>query len=187
MSADVNVLFDVPGPRARTRHRLLAVVGGLVLLAILAWVLMRMDGKGQLDPAKWAKVVSWDAWRYYLLPGLRSTLVAALLAIVISMGLAAFVLGLALGAAVGGIGFLATRFEHAADGTWYTPNRWLVLALTALLAARLALGLWRAWRPPAAGSFAALLADHAQLFGLGGVLLGYALSYAWLLRARARR
>lgn len=93
MSADVNVLFDVPGPRARTRHRLLAVVGGLVLLAILAWVLMRMDAKGQLDPAKWAKVVSWDAWRYYLLPGLRSTLVAALLAIVISMGLA---LGLAM-------------------------------------------------------------------------------------------
>lgn len=93
MSAQTNVLFDLPGPKARSRHRLFAVVGAVVLLAILAWVLMRMADKGQLDPDKWLRVVSWDAWRYYFLPGLRSTLVAAALAIIISMGLA---LGLAM-------------------------------------------------------------------------------------------
>lgn len=93
MSAQTNVLFDLPGPKARSRHRLFAIVGAVVLLAILAWVLMRMADKGQLDPDKWLRVVSWDAWRYYFLPGLRSTLVAAALAIIISMGLA---LGLAM-------------------------------------------------------------------------------------------
>ncbi len=93
MSAATDVLFDVPGPRARTRHRILAVVGSLVMLAILAWVLLKMNEKGQLAPDKWANVVTWDAWRFYLLPGLRSTLLAALLAIIISMGLA---LGLAM-------------------------------------------------------------------------------------------
>lgn len=93
MSAEASVLFDLPGPRARVRHRIFAVVGGLVLLAILAWILMRMDAKGQLDPTKWSKAISWDAWRYYLLPGLRATLTAAVLAIVISTVLA---LGLAL-------------------------------------------------------------------------------------------
>lgn len=93
MSAGASVLFDLPGPRARARHRIFAVVGSVLLLAVLAWVLMRMEATGQLDGRKWSKVVSWDAWRYYLLPGLRATLTAALLAIVISMALA---LGLAL-------------------------------------------------------------------------------------------
>lgn len=93
MSAKTNVLFDLPGPKARSRHRLLAVVGAVVLLALLAWVLVRMDDKGQLDPDKWLRVVSGEAWRYYFVPGLRSTLVAAALAIIISMGLA---LGLAM-------------------------------------------------------------------------------------------
>lgn len=93
MSADTNVLFDLPGPRARVRHRLFAVVAGIAMLAVLAWVLLKMHDKGQLAPAQWARVVSWDAWRYYLLPGLRSTLLAALLAIVLSMALA---LGLAM-------------------------------------------------------------------------------------------
>ncbi|RYZ25426.1 MAG: amino acid ABC transporter permease, partial [Propionibacteriaceae bacterium] len=35
MSAQA-VLFDAPGPKARVRHRVLGVVGGLVLVGLLA-------------------------------------------------------------------------------------------------------------------------------------------------------
>lgn len=98
--------------------------------------------------------------------------------------------GVLLGAVIGIAGIRATRFEHAPDGAWYTPNRWLVLALTVLLAVRIALGIWQAFRPTSAGvesPLMALLVDHASLFGMAGVLLGYYLTYAWALRRRLSR
>ncbi|MGO0577532.1 amino acid ABC transporter permease [Ornithinimicrobium panacihumi] len=93
MSANATVLFDLPGPKARARHRILAVAGLLALLGLIAWVLMRFNAKGQLEPSLWSWVATVDAWRYYLLPGLLETLKAALIAIVVAMGLA---LGLAM-------------------------------------------------------------------------------------------
>ena len=51
MSAQ-SVLFDLPGPKARARHRLLAIVGGVVLVVLLgalAWAL-----RNELTPAMWA-------------------------------------------------------------------------------------------------------------------------------------
>jgi len=65
-----------------------------------------------------------------------------------------------------------------------------VLALTGLLAARIALGIWQALRPAPGGTqspWLALLSDHASVFGMAGVLLGYYLGYAWALRARLSR
>jgi hypothetical protein len=98
--------------------------------------------------------------------------------------------GLLLGVVAGIAGILTTRFEHGSEGARYTPNRWLVLALTTLLAMRIALGIWQALRPAPAGApspFMALLADHASLFGMAGALLGYYLAYAWALRRRLGR
>jgi len=98
--------------------------------------------------------------------------------------------GLLVGALVGIAGIWTTRFEHRPDGAWYTPNRWLVLVLTSLLAARIALGIWQALRPaPEAtqSQWVALVAGHASLFGMAGVLLGYYLAYAWALRGRLAR
>ena len=48
------VLFDVPGPRARARTRIGTVVGALVVLAIIAFVLVRLGGNGQLEGQRWA-------------------------------------------------------------------------------------------------------------------------------------
>lgn len=98
--------------------------------------------------------------------------------------------GVLLGVVIGIVGIWTTRFEHAPEGAWYTPNRWLVLALTGLLAARIALGIWQAFWPAPAGAqspLMALFADHASLFGMAGVVLGYYLSYAWALRHRLAR
>lgn len=98
-------------------------------------------------------------------------------------------IGLGVGAAIGIAGLWLTRFEATGNGLYYTPNRWLVLSLTTLVAARIVLGIWQLWKrwqtEPAAGW--ELLSDHASLFAVGGILLGYYLAYTWGLRSRVVR
>lgn len=48
------VLFDLPGPKARARIRIGTVVGTLLVLAVIAFVLVRLAGNQQLDPQRWA-------------------------------------------------------------------------------------------------------------------------------------
>ena len=48
------VLFDLPGPKARARIRIGTVVGVLVVLAVIAFVLVRLGRNGQLDPQRWS-------------------------------------------------------------------------------------------------------------------------------------
>jgi glutamate transport system permease protein len=48
------VLFDVPGPRARSRARIGTAIGAVLIAALIAFVLIRLAGNGQLDPARWA-------------------------------------------------------------------------------------------------------------------------------------
>lgn len=48
-----NVLFDLPGPRARVRYRLFAVLGILVVAAFLAYVVYRFADSGQFDARRW--------------------------------------------------------------------------------------------------------------------------------------
>ncbi|GAB3363100.1 amino acid ABC transporter permease [Modestobacter lapidis] len=48
------VLFDLPGPKARKRIRIGTVIGALIVLAIIAFVLVRLAGNDQLDPQRWA-------------------------------------------------------------------------------------------------------------------------------------
>ncbi len=48
------VLFDLPGPRARARIRIGTIVGTLLVLAVIAFVLVRLAGNQQLDPQRWS-------------------------------------------------------------------------------------------------------------------------------------
>lgn len=94
-------------------------------------------------------------------------------------------LGLAIGVLAGIASLWMTRFERDAEGLAYTPNRWLVLAMTSLLALRVALAGIAAWRHWQAGAAVAGTLPHAAgLVLVGGVLLGYQLAYTWGLRAR---
>ena len=93
-------------------------------------------------------------------------------------------LGALAGGAIGIVGLWLTRFEREAGALVYTPNRWLVLGLTGLVAARLVAGLWFAWHR---GVAAEAWLQAGSLFGVGGVLLGYCLAYTWGLRARLPR
>ena len=93
--------------------------------------------------------------------------------------------GLLLGVLAGITSLWLTRFEPDARGFHYTPNRWLVLALTALVAVRIVGGLLVGWQRISAGhAAAAALLDAGGLLAIAGVFLGYALAYAWGLRAR---
>jgi len=98
MSAGTNVLFDAPGPRARVRHRLFAVIGILALLGVLAYIAWRFYDSGQFTARKW----EWLQYSY-----VQEELVKA-----VGMTLAAFALGAVLALLFGAI-FAAGRLsEH---------------------------------------------------------------------------
>ncbi len=87
-----SVLFDAPGPRARTRNRIISGVS-VTVLALLAWaVIARLAGKGQLTAAKWRPFLTGDLWQTYVLPGIIGTLTAAAVSIVLAL-----ILGFLLG------------------------------------------------------------------------------------------
>ena len=94
--------------------------------------------------------------------------------------------GLLAGIAVGVVGLWLTRFEHDAQGYFFTPNRWLVLALVLVVLARIAAGLWLTAAPMLGiedGAGSEWMKAGGWL-GIAGLLLGYHGSYAWGLRAR---
>ena len=96
--------------------------------------------------------------------------------------------GLLAGMLVGLAGVWRTRFELAPSSFYYTPDRWLVLLLTAVVALRIGLGMWQALnRLRDVEVTAGLLVDAGSLFAVAGLLMGYHLIYAWGLRRRWRK
>jgi len=90
--SEESILFDVPGPKARRRHIIIAILVGLATLGIVVWVLTRLGDKGNLTADKWTPFLRADTWTEYLVPGIVATLKAAAISIVL-----AGVLGLLLG------------------------------------------------------------------------------------------
>ncbi|MFI8347638.1 amino acid ABC transporter permease [Streptomyces sp. NPDC085596] len=84
-----SVLYDTPGPRARTRNVVLSVVFFALFGLVLWWAVMKLDDKGQLAWDLWKPFTTGQAWTTYLLPGLGNTLKAAALAMVIALPLGA--------------------------------------------------------------------------------------------------
>ncbi|WP_067479691.1 amino acid ABC transporter permease [Nocardia amamiensis] len=85
MSSAASVLFDAPGPKARLRNNLYSVLV-VVVIAAAVWVLYRgFADKGQFTAEKWKPFLEAEVWSTYLLPGLRGTIVAALLSIVLAL------------------------------------------------------------------------------------------------------
>ncbi|MEV4351566.1 amino acid ABC transporter permease [Actinoplanes sp. NPDC049596] len=84
MSTDA-VLYDHPGPRARARNRILTVVFGVLLLALLFFIYRKFDEKGQWAAALWKPFIQWSTWSEYILPGLLHTLEAAVVAAALSL------------------------------------------------------------------------------------------------------
>ncbi|MEU8674845.1 amino acid ABC transporter permease [Streptomyces sp. NPDC048560] len=83
-------LYDVPGPRAKRRNVLYTLVFLVVLAALAWWVYRSLDEKNQLEWAKWRPFFTdAGAWTTYILPGLRNTVIAASLSMVLALPLGA--------------------------------------------------------------------------------------------------
>ncbi|MFE5218107.1 MULTISPECIES: amino acid ABC transporter permease [Streptomyces] len=89
-----SVLYDAQGPRAKRRNILYTVSFIVAAAAVVWWVYAALDEKHQLDWVLWKPFFSSEAYTAYLWPGLRNTLKAAALAMIIALPLGA-VLGIA--------------------------------------------------------------------------------------------
>ena len=83
-----SVLFDVPGPRARARHRMYTAIAVLALGALTAWALWKLWEKEQITPDKWEAFTEPQILSA-LAEGLVETLSAAALAITLAMAFGA--------------------------------------------------------------------------------------------------
>ncbi|GAB2739736.1 amino acid ABC transporter permease [Sinomonas soli] len=104
-----SVLYDAPGRKARTRHRVLGVVGTLVILAILGFIVLRFSETGQFSAAKW-KIFTFPLVQQTLLNAVGATLSAFAVAAVGSL-----VLGMVLA-----IGRLSDRPWVSRPFHWFT-------------------------------------------------------------------
>jgi hypothetical protein len=98
--------------------------------------------------------------------------------------------GLTAGCVFGALGLVLTRWESAPGSLHYTPNRWLVLAITLVVTARVLYGFWRGWQTwRVAGEGTSWLAASgaAGSMAAGAVVLGYYLIYWMGVRRRFRR
>ncbi len=97
------------------------------------------------------------------------------------------VLGMAVGCVLGVVGLWVSRWEATPGTLHYTPNRWLVLAITLVVTARVLYGFWRGWTSMRSGAdeTAFLTAfGVAGSLGAGATVLGYYLAYGIGVRRR---
>lgn len=154
----------------------------VMLLPVLMWQRYRM-GRSRQRGVRWVVLINCAA------------MVVSLVLFLLSMAvtewwwpgaLMSAATGLGIGGVLGLLGLRFCHFENTPQGVFYTPNRWIILSLTLLVAARLSMSafeVWRSWRTE--GELApAPLFDHATLFGVAGVVLGYSLVFAIGLQRR---
>lgn len=157
----------------------------LVLLPLSLWQRYRF---GKARRRAWPWLVRVNAWGLLL----SAVVFMVMMAITNYWWPGAFIYaaaGSAAGLGLGGLGLLLGRFERTPQGLFYTPNAWLILALTLIVAARIAMGfveLWRYWQGRESLSLIPIV-DHASLFAVAGLLIGYYLVFTWGLRARLPR
>ena len=101
-------------------------------------------------------------------------------------------IGLIAGLLLGCVGLALTRYEVREQTLYYTPNRFLLLGLLLMIVLRLGLGVWRMLSLAAGADNAAdmqysFLADHANLYLFGGIILGHYVMYMWGIRGKLRK
>ncbi|WP_150306656.1 amino acid ABC transporter permease [Planctomonas psychrotolerans] len=83
-----SVLYDVPGPRARRRSRILSVVTGLVVAGVLVFAILQLAQAGQLEAERWLifnDPLIWQALLRGLWIVVQSAITAAVLAILLGV------------------------------------------------------------------------------------------------------
>lgn len=170
---------------------LLAIALVVVVLLLLPLSLRQRYRAGHARRRAYRWMVVVNAWLFALSVGVFLA-TAWFGSLWIADALRDAALGLCAGLVVGIVGLVLTRFDEAGGTLHYAPNRWLALALMLLVAARIGLGLWLGWHRATANSAAPSPAwqgwiEAGGLWAIGGLLLGYAATYAWGLRVRLAR
>ncbi|MFI9052292.1 amino acid ABC transporter permease [Streptomyces sp. NPDC053427] len=85
------VLYDVPGPKAKVRNRIYSVVGALAVVALVGFVVLRLNSNGDFAPARW-DIFNYAGVRNSIVDGVLATLkvfaIAAVLSLVLGVLLA---------------------------------------------------------------------------------------------------
>lgn len=82
-----SVLYDTPGPRARLRNRVISVISGVLIMALIGYLVYRFEATGQFESRR---------WQQFRLPSIQRQLLTGLLATLKAAGLGA-ALALAFG------------------------------------------------------------------------------------------
>ncbi len=82
-----SILFDVPGPRTRARHRFYGAAAWVLVVVGVAALLWRMWTEGQLAYEKWEPLLTPSYMRVLLVDGLLNTLKMAAVAVVFALAL----------------------------------------------------------------------------------------------------
>jgi len=83
--SQATVLYDVPGPRARRRNRVLTAVFTVAFAALVALVAWKLGQKDQWAAQKWKPFLRADIWTRHIIPGVAGTLKAAAIAAVLAL------------------------------------------------------------------------------------------------------
>ena len=165
---------------------MLALVLAPIVIVPLSLVLRYRAGTARRQARGWVAALNLAA------VGLSTVLFvmgAALASLWVPGALADTLLGLLGGFALGIVGLWLSRWERAPRSLHYTPNRWLVLAVTLLVTARILFGLWRWWslwrQAPGETSWVSAFGVGGSL-AAGAVVLGYYLSYWMGIRRRLK-
>jgi hypothetical protein len=164
----------------------------LIVALVLLWLLLMpfalwqryRSGRSRRRAVRW--VATLNAWSL-LVSAVMFLFGAWVAGYWVDAALAHAGAGLLAGMLLGVMGLALTRFETTSQGVFYTPNRWLVLTLTLVVAARIGYGLYRMEQAWVSDIHAAWLSQQGSLLAVGGLLLGHYLAYAWGLRWRLRR
>ncbi|AVH55509.1 MULTISPECIES: amino acid ABC transporter permease [Streptomyces] len=88
MTRTATALYDLPGPKARVRHRWFGAAAVAVILAIIGWIVYLLFDTGQFEAVKW-RPFQYVGIQELLLEGLANTLKAFGYAGVLSLALGA--------------------------------------------------------------------------------------------------
>ncbi|MFF9478231.1 amino acid ABC transporter permease [Streptomyces sp. NPDC014733] len=81
-----SVLYDAPGPKTKARNRLYSIVGTVAVVAVVAFVIERLNAKGQFKPEMW-NIFNYADVRTNLRDGVLTTLEVFAVAAVLSLAL----------------------------------------------------------------------------------------------------
>jgi hypothetical protein len=160
----------------------LLAVGGVVLLSL---VLRYRAGTARRQARPWVARLNVWLTSFSAVFFLSFTL---LLSLWVGSAFRFALIGMASGGILGLVALGTTRWESRGGGLFYTPNRWLAVVVTLVIAARFVYGWWRATHP---GSRAPgeqhwlITASGTQLsLAVAAGLIGYYLVYSIGVRLR---